>query len=950
MSRAEDLIRNRQDDEEIDRLHKFLKETIHKHFLRIDEVVENFSEKEIIELTDYIRYFAKNHGEENLSSDVSMEKMQAFLLLFCKLADVDDANRILSYLESEEFGWHGTKYYMSNPCLRRFLYDPKGHCKKAAKISNTELATNMVGAFYDIFFSDEFSQIVLFIFSYCLASIFTSMLNKGGVSAPFFLQIAADKSSVAYQILKEIIEICDVNSGIDESCNRANSAYGKCNYIHQIYFPTQSTAKDIDNLILNFKDCPVAIVGYENERNYTALLREVANIPAKKKSLDLRERFNLLPVFVCPAIKSSFDNVFDIDLTGYEVSAEYLTLIKEKKQMLASWVLELVTSVEKYQSQEIDLIDRRRIARNHSLISSMISPYINQVCQGYPDLTMDNAKNVGFLNYFFRRYIDTIRRLCTFPDDVKFEFFESDNLPSQQDIGEIVDIIKTESEKSLANLHHRYLPAPTAVGIKDRGATNLAKQIEKQYRSLKVYVRVIPLEVKADRYIFKLETLNETRDADISRNSKTVQRRLKKYDWFRVDLRNPTSINLVVAEQALTDNSLIEMLYSEDFTESQLKIPYAIGFDDTGAMCIEDIAEFPHLLLGGATKSGKSTAMMSLLMSIAYKHRTGNVNVLILDLLEKDQSDFDVFKEQPFLSAPVIREPDTARKIILLLCQERTRRMKDPNLPDMPYIVCVIDEFPRLYSGISNKEYAEQIEAATNELLSSSRHAKIHLVLAAQNPAKGNLKGSIANITARIALKCAHYQNSVTILGRAGAEKLVGRGQMIFDSISERDRVLQGSYISFKDMTMLLAEIKKNFEQQNKYPFKIGSLDTASDLVERNSRLPGFTRGPRGQSDDEKLAEAIMWTLPQMQVANSRLQAKLQIGNNRANRLLSRMEEWGLIHKLHGNLGWETIPKCFEDISITVIDYLNESGVTEAEIRSIFRRDSDAQVNDKFRQ
>jgi len=186
MSRAEDLIRNRQDDEEIDRLHKFLKETIHKHFIRIDKVVENFSEEEIIELTDYIRYFVKNHGEENLSSDVSMEKVQALILLLCKLTDVDDTNRILSYLESVEFGWHGSKYYMSNPCLRRFLYDPKGHCKKAAKISNTELATNMLDAFYDIFFSDEFSQIVLLVFSYCLTSTFTSMLNKGGVSAPFF--------------------------------------------------------------------------------------------------------------------------------------------------------------------------------------------------------------------------------------------------------------------------------------------------------------------------------------------------------------------------------------------------------------------------------------------------------------------------------------------------------------------------------------------------------------------------------------------------------------------------------------------------------------------------------------------------------------------------------------------------------------------------------------------
>ena len=159
----------------------------------------------------------------------------------------------------------------------------------------------------------------------------------------------------------------------------------------------------------------------------------------------------------------------------------------------------------KYQSQETELIDRRRIARNRSLISSMISPYINQVCQGYPNLTLDNAKNVGFLNYFFSRYIDTIRRLCTFPDNEKFEFFESDNVPPQQDIGKIVDIIKTQSEKSLADLHHRYLPAPTAVGIKDRGAANLARQIENHYRALKVYVRVIPTEVMADRYIFKLE-------------------------------------------------------------------------------------------------------------------------------------------------------------------------------------------------------------------------------------------------------------------------------------------------------------------------------------------------------------------------------------------------------------------------------------------------------------
>ena len=82
MGRAEDLIRNRQDDEEIDRLHKFLKETIHKHFLRIDKVVENFSEEEIIELTDYIRYFAKNHGEKTYPRMLVWRKCKHFYCYF----------------------------------------------------------------------------------------------------------------------------------------------------------------------------------------------------------------------------------------------------------------------------------------------------------------------------------------------------------------------------------------------------------------------------------------------------------------------------------------------------------------------------------------------------------------------------------------------------------------------------------------------------------------------------------------------------------------------------------------------------------------------------------------------------------------------------------------------------------------------------------------------------
>ncbi len=272
---------------------------------------------------------------------------------------------------------------------------------------------------------------------------------------------------------------------------------------------------------------------------------------------------------------------------------------------------------------------------------------------------------------------------------------------------------------------------------------------------------------------------------------------------------------------------------------------------------------------------------MSLLMSIAFKHRTGNVNVLILDLLGKERSDFDVFNGQQFLSAPIITEPDIGRKAILLLYEEKIRRLKNRNLSYMPHIICVIDEFPRLYSGITNKEDMDKVKSAMNELLSSGRHANIHLVLAVQNPVREDVKGSIANITARIALKCAHYQISKTILGRAGAEKLVGRGQMIFDFISERDKILQGSYISHKEIKVLLAEIERTFDQQNKY-------------------------------------------------------REYQIGNNRAIRVLDQMKGMGLIYELNGNLGWKVIPKCFENIPAKALNYLKENGVSESKIRAVF--------------
>lgn len=884
---------------------KKINESIEKYFYDIKEFIIGLSEEQTDELSNYLDYLDRYYCDKKYlySTKINIGKIKIFLLSVSRLLTDYNAKEILSYLESLEFGWYNNKYHFSNQCLSKCIYSNEEHCKEAGKISGMELAKKSLDNICDIFFDEEYGTITLFLFSYCLAALFSSVLNQNNISSPFFLQIACDHTSALYQLVIEIIEICDVNYGFHEKCNKTHYNYIYCGYTNQTYYPTASTSQDIENLICNFKDNPVLIVGHENEHCYHSLLREIANIPTKKKALDLRDRFNLLPVFVCPVIKSSFDNVFNMDLTDLEISQEYLKLIKKNKQMLASWVLKLITDIDENASK----LDS---------ISKDIMSYINYIIQNNSNLTFKNARNIGFLNFFFEKFLNILQTMIS--PSLKEEF----NLPKT------IHTLTETSRKYLIQLHQRYLPVPIKVDIKNKEALQLAKRIEKCYSNYKVYIRLTWVDIKGEMYIFNIDTLNTTKDIDVSRNAKNVQRRLKNYECFRVDLTNKTTMKLIVAKRLSADNNLIEILTHKDFTESKLKIPYAMGFDEIGNMYIEDIEQFPHLLLGGATGSGKSTALMSLLMSIAYKHRTGNVNVLILDLLGKIESDFDVFNGQPFLSHPVITKPIEGAKAILSLYEEKKCRLENNNLSKMPYIVCIMDEFPRLFFDILDKNYTKLLIMAISDLLSSGRHARIHLILAAQNPIKEYMKGDIANITTRIAFKCAHYQNSNALLGKIGAEKLNGKGQMIFASQSKEDMILQGSYITKKDMTNLLQDIKEDFKQENSYPFHLTELDFVSIPVDLDENI----------LKKENLSDIIIWSLSQQQIANSRIQAHFHIGNQKVLKILEQMEEQGLIHRMNGNRGWEVIPKCFEDIPIKTLDFLKENGLDEVTIKNAFNK------------
>lgn len=199
-----------------------------------------------------------------------------------------------------------------------------------------------------------------------------------------------------------------------------------------------------------------------------------------------------------------------------------------------------------------------------------------------------------------------------------------------------------------------------------------------------------------------------------------------------------------------------------------------------------------------------------------------------------------------------------------------------------------------------------------------------------------------ANFQAKMALKCGNLPNSVAILGRAGADKLVGKGQMILDSPGKENKRLQGSYITKNGIEKLLSEIKESFEQRNENQFILKDMELVSTSIELDVETSSSPKISPRNLDDEKLPNAIMWSLSQKQIANSRLQEYLKIGNTKANRILKRMEALHLIERLHGNLGWAVLPECIENMSVEAIRFLGTYGHTETDINDVLlKRASD---------
>lgn len=355
--------------------------------------------------------------------------------------------------------------------------------------------------------------------------------------------------------------------------------------------------------------------------------------------------------------------------------------------------------------------------------------------------------------------------------------------------------------------------------------------------------------------------------------------------------------------------TLRELLESAEFTKAKSKVTFAVGKDISGKTIVTDIAKMPHLLIAGATGSGKSVLINTLIMSIIYKADPNEVKMIMVD---PKMVELTAYEDIPHLMIPVVKDPKKASAALAWAVAEMTQRYQkfadtgvrdiksynaridkatnkeDPEFQKMPQIVIIVDEFADLMMVAPG-----EVEDAVCRLAQLARAAGIHLVLATQRPSVNVITGLIkANIPSRIALSVSSQVDSRTIIDSAGADKLLGNGDMLFapQNLPKPIRV-QGAFVSDEERDGVVSFLKNS-----------GGGPAYNQEVTKHIETAPVTGAKNGQEaaggapdQDELFVEAGMFIIEKDKASIGLLQRMFRIGFNRAARIMDQLSEAGVV-------------------------------------------------------
>ena len=373
-------------------------------------------------------------------------------------------------------------------------------------------------------------------------------------------------------------------------------------------------------------------------------------------------------------------------------------------------------------------------------------------------------------------------------------------------------------------------------------------------------------------------------------------------------------VGIEVPNKLVSPVFIRSVLESREFTNHKSNVAFAVGKDISGKNIIGNISKLPHVLIAGTTGSGKSVCTNSLIVSMLYKSTPEEVRFIMVDPKMVELAPYNGI---PHLLIPVVTDPKKAAGALQWAVYEMMKRYKlfsehnvkdlasfntlaktDPELKKLPTVVIVIDELADLMLVA-----AKEVEESICRVAQMGRAAGMHLVIATQRPSADVITGLMkANIPSRIAFAVASSLESRIILDNAGAEKLVGRGDMLYAPLGEgKPRRVQGCLITAEEIERVVSFVKENGE---------ASYDKdVIDKIEQNvaEKEKGGSKGasapaePAEDDGDEMLPAAIEVVLETGQASVSMLQRRLKLGYSRAARLVDQMEERGIVGPFEGS-------------------------------------------------
>ncbi len=360
------------------------------------------------------------------------------------------------------------------------------------------------------------------------------------------------------------------------------------------------------------------------------------------------------------------------------------------------------------------------------------------------------------------------------------------------------------------------------------------------------------------------------------------------------------------------------ILQSSEWKNTASPLSIAVGKDIAGAAVVGELDEMPHVLIAGQTKSGKSVMINSLLTSLLYRNSPSDMKLILVD---PKQVELAPYADIPHLLTPVITEPEKTISALKWAVAEMERRYrtlaenKKRNIADynavmkeegMPYIVIVIDEMADLMMAAGR-----DVEALIVRIAQKARAVGIHLVLATQSPRANVITGLIkANIPARIAFTVAQELESRIIMDTGGAEKLLGRGDMLYQTTDmPKPKRVQGAFISTDETNSIMDFLR--MQRPPQYDDEV-----VSQPVQLNGKggVVADYSNDGGQGDEAEFKDAVRVVIEARKASTSLLQRRLRIGYGKAARLIEEMEEQGIISPADGSRPREVLVSSLDDV------------------------------------